>query len=380
MEKKIVIATHYMVYGVSSALRDYLINKKVERILHLGLPLSFNKDYSYDLYQKGKLVKKYKFTKKLSLGPFDYFFEFIVIILQVFLRNEKQDIFIGFDPLNSYAGLFLKKIGRVRRVILFTMDFTPKRFNNSLINFLYHYIEKVSVYNVDEVWDVSPRMAKGREKFLKISQNAYKRKIVQVGMWHDKIKIRKFSEIKKHQLLFLGTLFEKQGVQLVLEAMPDIIKQIPDFKFLILGGGEYENELKKIAKNPNLNKHVEFRGWISDRKLLDEIIGESACAAACYKPEKEKLYNFSYYADPGKIKDYISAGLPIILTDVPYNAKDIDKKRCGILVKYNKEDIANAVVRLMKNEKILEEYRNNVLDYSKELNWNLIFDKAFEDL
>lgn len=369
-----------MVYGVSHALRDYLIKKNLDSICYIGLPLSFNNLYASSIYKKGKLIKINQFEKKIGFGAFDYIYEFFYVFFNTFLSKDNYDIFIGFDCLNAFAGIILRKFGKVEKVILYAMDFSPKRFKNPLLNYLYHFIEKISVYNVDEVWDVSPRMAPAREKFLKIPQSSYKRKIVEVGIWPEKIRKRKFSEIKKHQLVFLGTLFEKQGIQLVLEAMPKIIAEIPDLNFLILGGGEYENELKNKAKKLRLTQHVEFKGWVSNRRLLDNIISESAVAVACYKPEKEKLYNFSYYGGAGKIKDYLSGGLPVILTDVSYNAEELDKKRCGILIKYNKEDFISAILSLMKNEKLLSEYRENVLNYSKQFDWKIIFDVAFKNL
>lgn len=380
MNKKIVISTHQMVYGASHALKEYLINKKIDNLLFIGLPLLFNRQYSRLFYLKGKLKEKTEFNKKIKLGLLDNIIEFILVIFWTLTVKGKQDVFIGVDCFNCYAGLVLKKIGKVKKIILFTIDFTPRRFKNSLLNAIYHYIEKICVYNADEVWDVSPRIAGGRNFFLGIPQNMYKRKIVPVGIWGDRVKKRNFSDVKKHQLLFMGTLYEKQGIQLVLDVVPELIKQIPDFKFLILGGGEYEEFLKQQVKNLKIEKYVEFRGWITDRKIIDELMSESACAVATYKPEKNKLSNFSYYADPTKIKDYISAGVPIIITDVSYNAKEIAKRKCGILVDYEKDEVYKAVFLLMKNEKILNEYRNNCLNYSKKFAWNNIFHVAFKNL
>ena len=103
------------------------------------------------------------------------------------------------------------------------------------------------------------------------------------------------------------------------------------------------------------------------------MMSESAIAVATYKPEKKQLYNFTYYADPTKLKDYLSAGLPLILTDISYNSLEIATKKCGILVQYDKNDIAKAIVKILTNKKVLDEYRNNALVYAKEFDWNVIF-------
>jgi glycosyltransferase involved in cell wall biosynthesis len=155
-----------------------------------------------------------------------------------------------------------------------------------------------------------------------------------------------------------------------------VINKIKDVQLIIVGGGEYLETLKVKVKKLSLEKYVTFTGWVNDRKKIDDMMSESAIAIATYKPEKKQLYNFTYYADPTKLKDYLGAGLPIILTDVSYNAKIIEDKKCGILVKYDKVEIAKAIVSLLQNEEKLVEYRKNSLKYAKEFGWERIFRKA----
>ena len=129
-------------------------------------------------------------------------------------------------------------------------------------------------------------------------------------------------------------------------------------------------------KRLTLTKYVTFTGWIFDRKKLDVLISESAVGVAVYKPEKERLRNFSYFADPTKIKEYLSYGLPVILTDVPYNADEIVRKHAGIVVEYQKEQLAAAIISLLNNRQKLERYRNNALRLAREFDWNSIFRKT----
>ena len=43
----------------------------------------------------------------------------------------------------------------------------------------------------------------------------------------------------------MGHILEKQGVQYFIDAVPLIIKSLPDFKFLVIGDGEYLKKLKE---------------------------------------------------------------------------------------------------------------------------------------
>lgn len=363
-----------MFYGCPHALRDYLLNKKIENIVFIGLPLLEQRKSSITIYKKKTISEKR--INQGHYGVLGYVFDIFLTIYWIIKLREKYDIFVGVNVLNSLSGIILKKLGIVNKVIFYAMDFPPIRFKNPLLNYIYHAMEIFCVKRSDEIWNVSPKIAQGREKFLNLSRKKYPQKVVPSGVWYKKIKKYPFEKVKKHQLLFLGHLLEKQGLQMVISSIPVIIKKIPDFKFVILGGGEYESELKKLARKLKIEKYIEFKGWTKNREQIDTTLGESAAAVAVYVPEKEKLYNFSYYGDPIKIKEYLASGLPVILTDVPYNAKDIASKKCGILVNYTKEEIVEAIIHLLGNEKILKEFKMNAFNYAKNFDWNIIFDKA----
>ena len=369
-----------MFYGVPHALRDYLLNKRIKKITFIGHTLADQvidrRKSSIVVYENGKQIYENHITQDVH-GILSYISDFFLNIYWIIKQGKKYNLFIGIDALNAVAGLLLRKFGKVEKVIFYAMDFHPARFSSRLLNFLYHKLEEISVKNSDEIWNVSPKIAEGRERFLHISKINYPQKVVNSGIWNDKVKKFSFDKVKKHQLLFLGHILEKQGLQMVLEAMPLIVKKIPDFKFIILGGGEYENNLKKLADELRIRKYVEFKGWIKNREVIDTTMGESAAAIVVYVPEKERIYNFSYYGDPIKIKEYLASGLPVILTDVPHNAKEIELRKCGIVVNYKKEEIANAVIKILNNEGELKDYRNNALAYAKEFDWNVIFSKAF---
>ncbi len=377
--KKVIIVAHYLLYGAAHALTDYLISNDLERLFCIFLPLSSQRKTFLIQYNKSKQKKLIKRSEKISqrffnLGPIDYLFDIIQVLLAI-LSKDKYDTYIGFDALNCLTGIFLKKIGRVKNVIFYSIDFVPIRFNNRLLNYIYHQVEIYCVKQADQIWNVSPRIAEGRQKFLNLSIEKYPQLVVPIGVWNSKIKKRTSSKVKKNQILFLGHLLEKQGVQKVIESLPLIINKIHDLKFVIIGGGEYLEALQMLVKRLKLDEYVNFTGWIKDRNKIDEMISESAVAVATYKPEKKQLYNFTYYADPTKLKDYLAAGLPVILTDISYNAKIIAEKECGILVQYEDKSISDGILKLLTNQKLLEKYRINALSYAKEFDWSKIFKK-----
>lgn len=374
---KIVIAVHFMLYGAADALEEYLVSRKVRKVYTIRLPFHHQQYQIFKTFVKGRVIKNEK-VRKQRAGFLDYFNDFFVVFNAVYRQGEKFDIFIGVNGLNALSGLLLKKMGKVNKVIFYGIDFVPIRFENKLLNFIYHKIEEYCVKNSDVVWNVSPRIAEGREKFLKISKKKHRQKVVPIGVWEKDIVKRKTA--KENQIIFVGHLLEKQGVQEVIRAMPIVRKKVKNAKLIIIGGGVYMPELKKITKEEKSHDAVIFTGWITDKKKLKKMMLESSVAVACYFPEKERLRNFTYYADPTKIKDYLSAGLPLVLTNVSHNSGELEKNKCGIIVEYDRRSISAALVKLLENKYLLGEYQQNSLKYIHSFTWDKIFVKALSDI
>jgi glycosyltransferase involved in cell wall biosynthesis len=251
------------------------------------------------------------------------------------------------------------------------MDFVPEnRFGSGIKNFFYHKINTFGYKNADEMWDLSPRMADAREEFLGIKKEDYRRhRVVPYGMWLDRIKRYSYEECEKNTLVFMGHLLEKQGVQLVLEAIPEIIRKIPDFKFKVIGTGNYKDKLEERVKELKLENYVVFLGKIEKNEDLEKEIAKSCVAIAPYIP---KLDTWTKYADPGKVKTYLGCGVPLLLTDVPWNAKEIEENGCGKIIKEEPADIAKKVIELMDG-RINQKYRDNAIKYSESFDYVNIF-------
>jgi glycosyltransferase involved in cell wall biosynthesis len=220
------------------------------------------------------------------------------------------------------------------------------------------------------MWDLSPRMADAREEFLGIKKDSYrKHKVVPYGMWVDRIKRYSYEECEKNTLVFMGHLLEKQGVQLVLDAIPEIVKKIPNFKFKIIGTGSYEDTLREKVKELNIEKYVYFLGKIEKNEDLENEIAKSCVAIA---PYIEKLDTWTKYADPGKVKTYLACGVPVLLTDVPWNAKEIEKTGCGKIIEENVGSIVSSFLELHQGV-INDKYRKQALSYISKCDYKNIF-------
>ncbi len=367
-----IIVTHELYYGAPQALRDYLIGKRVKELVYISHPIRpENPQSKKELYKNGKRYESLSLTRPSGTAWW-FGVDFIATILWVIGLRGRYDVYIGVDPLNCLAGLVLRALGLVRCVIFYSIDFTPKRFPQKIVDGLYHTIESLCVRFADMRWDVSPRIAEGREKFLGLKREDFPVTVVPVGVWRKDIAPHN-TKFDAHRIVFVGHLLKKQGVDNVLKALSMVVKRVDDVTVLIIGGGEEERALRQLAGKLHIDTHVEFTGWIWDQDEIRRALLGCAFAVATYDPQGAKEDNFTYYADPTKIKTYLSCGLPVVITDVPHNAGDLVARGCALVVDYDETSTAKALVDLLTDTEKLRRMRRKALEVAREFTWEKIF-------
>lgn len=372
---KIVLVTHYRIYSASQALRDYLRRNK-SNLLYISHPLPLSdtniEDDSYFELSSGEDITKSSNAKRSKTNIFiSSFYDFFLTLFWT-IKNGHNDLFIGVDNLNTLPGVILKKLGLVKKVVYYTIDYFPTRFENELLNSVYHLIDKICVANSDETWNVSSAMVSARKDKNNMRGEEYSRQYTApIGVWYDSAPRKAFADINKKKIIFVGHLLPHMGVDLVVSAMPQILKTIPDARLEIIGGGQQEGRLKKLAKKLKVEKNIKFWGWIRDRKKLEEIMSDGAIGLATFNTQilDEKVKN----ADPGKIKDYMLLGMPVIVTGAISNSEQLEKSGAALVIDYDISELTRAVVQLLSSQALLRKYRENALKYVAKFDYNLIF-------
>lgn len=369
-----VVVTHVYGTGPSHKLRDYLINR-VKNLLFIGHPFSYCKDTSsfFVRYRQGRIIRQRKACPFRFPEILMFFKDIFLTFFWVFFSGEKYDFYVGVNNLNAFVGLVLKKIGKVKKVVFYTIDFVPQRFPNKFLNWFYHQIDSFCVKQSDWIWNLSPVMVEEREK--KGISLKYRAKQIEVPIGTDLgVKILPFGEISRYTIAFMGHLRKGQGLKLLIDSLPEIIQEIPQAKLLLMGGGPLEREIRVEVKQKGLEDQVEVTGFIES---LDDINKRLAKCALAVAPYEETA--FTRYTDPGKVKSYLAAGLPVVITRVPKVAWKIEREKCGFAVGYNKKDLTSAIVKLLNDEELLKVYKKNALKFAKKYTWDKVFTKAIKE-
>lgn len=374
-EKSFIIATHVYAPGPAQELLKYLNDKKCRKIMFIGHPLFFDsnlKGSGFDIFENGVNVKsEYSVIKKIP-EILSFFKVFVLNIFWVILYGRSFDVYVGSDNLNALSGVVLKFFGLVKKTVYYVIDYNPKRFSNKVLNFVYHKIDQICVRYCDETWNLSPRMIEGRKEHFNFADG--NQKVVPMGVWYDEMPRVLYENCQKHTLGFIGHILEKQGLQLVINCLPELSKKFPDVKVRIIGDGPYLENLKILAKDLGVERYIDFLGFIKEQKETNKLISECALGLALYDPDKA---SFSYYADPGKIKFYLSCGVPPVLTNVPLISEEIISKNSGLISNYDANSLIECLA-VLSDETKMKEFRITASALGAKYAWDNIFGDALK--
>jgi glycosyltransferase involved in cell wall biosynthesis len=158
--------------------------------------------------------------------------------------------------------------------------------------------------------------------------------------------------------------------------MPLVRAAVPEAILTVIGGGPYEQDLRRLAASLGLGGAVEFKGFVAEHAQVLASLPGYRVGLAPYLADGGA--NYSYWADPAKPKEYLAAGLPVVITRVPEISERIAAEPMGLAVDYDKEALAAACIRLLSDQQLWGRCHANALGFAKGLDWDGIFDRALK--
>jgi glycosyltransferase involved in cell wall biosynthesis len=153
---------------------------------------------------------------------------------------------------------------------------------------------------------------------------------------------RKELGVEKDELLvgIFARLYPQKGHKHFLEAASKINEIIVNVKFMVVGEGPLESELKEQAMQLGIRGKVIFTGLRHDIPELLNIIDVSTLSSF-----KEGFSNI--------ILESMAAGKPVVATDVGGNREAVINRKTGFIVPpANIDKLANAIIKILDNKQL----------------------------
>lgn len=163
--------------------------------------------------------------------------------------------------------------------------------------------------------------------------------------------------------VFIGGLSKIRGVEEMLAAL-DLVNRRHAIK-LVFGGDFAPKHLSaELASNSGW-KFMDAQGFVS-RKDVAKLMGDSRMGLVLFHPAPNHIA-----AQPNKLFEYMSAGIPVIASDFPLWRQIVESSNCGLLVDpLNPQSIADAICWLIEHPKEAEEMgRCGREAVEREYNW-----------
>jgi glycosyltransferase involved in cell wall biosynthesis len=114
-----------------------------------------------------------------------------------------------------------------------------------------------------------------------------------------------------HLLAYVGVIGPQDGVDHAIRALAHLRRLRADWRAVFVGDGDALGEVRTLARELELDHHVEFLGWRGD----DDIVRLLSTADVCLSPEPSSPLNDA--STMMKIGEYMAMSRPVVAFDLP---------------------------------------------------------------
>lgn len=356
--------------GPAQALRDYLRARgvRIELVWHPLTPED-GTTHLAESWAEGELTARR--TIRLPVRPPGSF----ALDPFVPLRVPRVDVWFGFNPSACARGLAARGLRRARFVVLWSVDFVPDRFGRGTLQTrVYDRLDRFCCRRADARVELSEAAATARNSRHWLRPDQSTALVVPMGAWLARVPTVDAGSRARRRIVLLAHLVRRQGADLLLDALALLGGGLTAD---VIGTGPLEEELRAHARELGLDGSVTFHGFVSDHREVEQILASASLGVAPYRPGEG---TFTTHADPGKLKAYVAAGLPVVLTDVPPNAAELAREGGAEIVPFDARALADAIMRLLDSPDEWSRRSAAALAYARRFDWPVLLDGLMEEL
>ncbi|WP_094096129.1 glycosyltransferase [Paenibacillus physcomitrellae] len=182
---------------------------------------------------------------------------------------------------------------------------------------------------------------------------------------------RKLGWADRKVLMTFGLLGRGKGIELILKALPEIAKQVPNVLYAIVGqthpeakkreGEQYREELKAMIKQSGIEQNV----VMIDQYMEEQDLVRHITACDLYVTPYPGLEQIT----SGTLAYAVGLGRPVLSTPYCY-AQDLLADEPELLIPADDEkQWEERIVQLMTNEVLLQEVVRKMKRIGQEMHW-----------
>jgi glycosyltransferase involved in cell wall biosynthesis len=315
------------------------------------LPESHSLDRDYGTHRMKLIFRK---------GPI-FYFEYNFRLFFHLLRS-KVDVFVANDLDSLPANYLASRIKRKPLVYDSHEYFTevPELIGRPVVRAIWSWLEKILVPRVNVAYTVCDSIAEVyRDHYhvdFKVVRNLPVCSQTEIPLEETILRPESVKVI-----LYQGALNLGRGIESAIRTM-----QFIDGAILWLAGdGDLTTQLKLMVAELKLDMKVKFLG----RLPLHQLHEVTKLADLGISLEEDLGLNYRF-ALPNKLFDYIQAGVPVLVSNLPEMRRIVEHYQIGVIAEtHQRKELAEIIKSALFDEEKINFWKQNLPKAAKELCW-----------
>jgi len=224
-------------------------------------------------------------------------------------------------------------------------------------NLVSKFLSRRALKRADRILCVSPVV---KDEMIRLGAAPNKIDVTPIGVDTQKFRPAARDEAVLHELDILGaplvistrSLKPVYDVETLIRAIPSILDDVPEAKFVVAGAGEQRGYLESLAHSLGVAASIRFAGWVPENEY------RSLLASA-------DVYVSTSLSDGTSVSllEALACELAPVVTDIPANRPWVHDGEGGFLFPpRDHKTLASAVIRLLKDRETRIRFGRNGRD------------------
>lgn len=158
----------------------------------------------------------------------------------------------------------------------------------------------------------------------------------------DLLAVKKKSGLPRFNLLYAGRISKEKNLNILIDALPQVKKEIPDFKLNLIGDGPIVSDLLKQALKLKVSANINFFGAMKHEELMNSSI---------YQTSDLFITPSTFDTQCISAVEAMMFGLPLVVAKSKGLTELISGNGLAVWP-INKNKLAQTIIYLLKNEKL----------------------------
>lgn len=172
-------------------------------------------------------------------------------------------------------------------------------------------------------------------------------------------------------VLYLGTHYQRKGVDVLLDAFTDFQSSSRDACLVLAGKGNLTESLKETAERRDISKNVLFPGYIPESKKPTYLRAADVFVLPSIPPGTEMF--------PLVILEAVASGTPVIASDFPTIRAIVEPYDVATLVEPDNRDVlTDSLEQLYANPEELTRMQSYTQEMARNHSWETIANRYLD--